>query len=111
VTFPLPKGGVGLKTICVDLDGTLAEPTWPSPSIGRPIEAAVNAAIAARVAGWEMVIFTARPISHFETIVEWLHDNGLDDVFYDIVCRKPRAAAYWDDRAVTFPEAFNVATD
>ena len=106
MTYPQPKPGVGLKTICVDLDGMLAEPTWPSPKIGAPIQVAVDAAIAARNDGWEMVILTARPESHKTEIKLWLLDHGLSDVFYDVICGKPRAAAYWDDRAVTFPEAF-----
>lgn len=105
--LPLPKLGTGLQTICFDLDGTLATATWPSPQIGEPIQKAVDAAIEYRSKGFELVIFTSRPRSHFENIVAWLQDHGLDDVFYDIITDKPRAAMYVDDRAVAFPEAFD----
>lgn len=106
MTYPKPKDSVGLKTICVDLDGTLAQPTWPSPVIGEPIQQTVDAMIEAYKEGWEIVIFTARPAWHHEIIAKWLEDHGLAEVVYDVITGKPRAAAYWDDRAVTFPEGF-----
>lgn len=106
MTYPAPKSGIGLKTICVDLDGTLAEPTWPKPEVGEPIQSTVDAVIEASRDGWEIVVFTARPESHKTEIKLWLLRYGLADIVYDVICGKPRAAAYWDDRAVTFPEAF-----
>ena len=104
--LPIPKEGTGLHTIAFDLDGTLAEATWPSPKIGKPIQRAIDAACEYRAKGYELIIFTSRPKSHLEDIVFWLQENGLEDIFYDIVTGKPRAAMYVDDRAVTFPEAF-----
>lgn len=98
------KPGTGLHTVLFDLDGTLAEGTWPSPKIGKPIQKGINLAREIRSQGYECIIFTSRPLSHHEAIAEWVHDNGLDDVFYDIICNKPRALAYIDDRAITFPE-------
>jgi hypothetical protein len=110
VSYPRPKDGVGLKTIAVDIDGTLAEPTWPSPILGAPIQAVVDAAAEAYRDGFEIIVFTARPASHVPAIRGWLMANGLDFV-YDIVTGKPRAASYWDDRAVTYPEGFDDAAD
>lgn len=103
--YPKPKGGVGLSTICVDIDGTLATPTWPSPELGQPIQETIDAAAEAYADGYEIIVYTARPASHVPAIRGWLQANGLNFV-YDIITGKPRAAAYWDDRAVTFPEAF-----
>lgn len=100
-----PKAGSGLNTIAFDLDGTLAEPTWPRPEIGKPIQKAVDLAIDYFTKGFEIIIFTARPQSHFDIIVKWLGDNGLDFI-YDVICGKPRYALFIDDRAATFPEAF-----
>jgi hypothetical protein len=105
--LPAPKPGTGLMTIAFDLDGTLAEPTWPSPTIGKPIQRAVDAAIEYFTRGNEIIIFTSRPASHRDAIASWLEEHGLEDVVYDIVTDKPRAAAYVDDRAITFPEAFD----
>ena len=105
MTFPKPKPGVGLTRICVDIDGTIAEPTWPSPVIGKPIRRAIDAMIEASRAGWEIVLYTARPASHVPAIMKWVDDNGLSAVVYDVITGKPAAAAFWDDRAVTFPEA------
>lgn len=104
--LPQPKPGTGLQTIAFDLDGTLAEATWPNPWVGKPIKVAVDAAREYFEHGFEIIIYTARPPSHHEAIVQWLEDNELSDIIYDIVCGKPRAALYVDDRSVTFPEAF-----
>ena len=110
MSLPTPKPGTGLMTIAFDLDGTLAEPTWPSPIIGKPIQRAVDALLEYHERGYEAIIFTSRPASHLDSIRVWLFANGLHNVIYDIVTDKPRAAMYVDDRAVTFPEAFVATT-
>lgn len=107
MALPLPKEGTGLMTVAFDLDGVLAVGTWPSPQIGDPIKAGIDAAIEYRAKGYELVIFTSRPKSHFENIAQWLQDYGLDDVFYDIITDKPRYALFLDDRAATFPECLD----
>lgn len=105
MTLPAPKAGTGLMTIAFDLDGTLAEPTWPEPWVGKPIQKGVEALIAYANKGYEVVIFTSRPASHREAIAKWLRENDIYSV-YDIITDKPRYAMFVDDRAVTFPEAF-----
>ena len=111
VSVPLPKEGSGLRNVSFDLDGTLAEPTWPSPQIGEPIKAGVDLLLAYRYdLNYEVIVFTSRPASHREAIRAWL-DKHIPGVVYDIVTDKPRAAAYVDDRAITFPEAIEKVAD
>lgn len=98
------KPGTGLHTICFDLDGTLAVGTWPAPHIGEPIPAGVALLREMFLQGYECIIFTSRPAGHREAIANWLIQSGLDRYVYDIVTGKPRALAYIDDRAITFPE-------
>lgn len=100
--FPLPSG-TGLKTVAIDFDGTLAEGTWPSPELGAPIQLGVDAACFYYGKGFEVVIYTARPLTHREAIFAWCRDHGLGGVVYDVICDKPRAALYIDDRAISFP--------
>lgn len=104
--FPLPKEGTGLHTIAFDLDGTLAEPTWPSSQIGGPIELGVRALRWYAERGFEIVLYTARPAEYRDRIRWWLVRHGLSNLVYSIVTDKPRAALYIDDRALAFPEAF-----
>ena len=99
------KPGTGLHTISFDLDGTLAEPTWPEPRIGNPIPQGVALLKEMFGKGYECIIFTSRPAGHREAIAAWLFEHRLTDYVYDIVTGKPRALAYIDDRAITFPEA------
>lgn len=85
--------------IVFDLDGTLAESTYPEPHVGRAITGMVN--LARRYHNEdnrEIIIHTARPESHKDLIWNWVYMNGLETVIYDVICGKPRAALYVDDR-------------
>lgn len=85
--------------IVFDLDGTLAESTYPEPHVGRAITEMVN--LARRYHNEdnrEIIIHTARPESHKDLIWNWVYMNGLETVIYDVICGKPRAALYVDDR-------------
>ena len=106
MTLPTPKEGRGLVAIVFDIDGTLAEPTWPRPVIGRPIPRGVSALLDYFTKGYEIILYTSRPLSHLPLIRAWLAAHGLANIVYDIVTGKPRGIAYIDDRAITFPEAF-----
>ena len=86
--------------IVFDLDGTLAESTYPEPHIGRAITPMLNLARRYHEEdNREIIIHTARPESHKDTIWSWVHLHGLETVIYDVICGKPRAALYIDDRA------------
>jgi hypothetical protein len=90
-----------LKWLCVDLDGTLAEPLWtaqnPTNRIGDPIKLNVVKAREAHRKGWKIVIHTSRPWTDYESIEFWCKMNGVPA--RRIICGKPLAAVYVDDRA------------
>lgn len=93
-----PTVAPGHEWVCFDLDGTLAEDTWPNPNIGEPIGSMVDLLKSYSEQGYAIVIFTARPATHSDRIWEWVHFNGLSDVVYNVVTDKPLAGIYVDDR-------------
>lgn len=96
----------GLHTVAFDLDGTLAKDTWPSPAIGEAIEQGVNMAKHYWGQGYQVIVYTARPESHKYEIELWLAQNDLWFV-YDVVCDKPAAWLYVDDRSFNPKEVRN----
>lgn len=82
----------------VDLDGTLAEPVWPDPGIGRPIHRNIDKLEELVSAGKKIVIHTSRPSSDFELIESWLIHYHVP--FDRIVTGKELAHRYIDDKAV-----------
>lgn len=91
-----------LKWLAVDLDGTLAWPTWePGQTreiVGDPIPENIAKLQESIDAGFKIHIHTARPWSHYELIEAWLEEHQIP---YDgIICGKVLAAAYIDDKAI-----------
>ena len=96
----------GPFTICVDLDGTLAEKEEPFSvdTIGAPISKAVEWVRRFRKAGARIIVFTVRGDAH--QVAKWLDAH---DVPYDYINENPdqpsdashklRADVYWDDKA------------
>lgn len=85
-------------SVVVDLDGVLARETWPERGvIGDPIPAGVELVRRYAAQGYSIVIHTSRPESDRDAIWGWVleHDVPVDRV----VCEKPVAALYVDDRA------------
>lgn len=97
---PVPKEHV--NTVCVDLDGTLAEDVWPSAEIGEPIEKGIEMLKHYRSLGYAIVIYTARPKSHEQSIWGWLYEHELENYVYDVQTGKPLACLYIDDRGWRF---------
>ncbi len=95
-----PGPRADLKWLAIDLDGTLAEPTWrpdnPTPEIGPPIRANVQKAREAAGLGWKIVIHTARPWTDYEAIEWWCARWGVPA--RRIVCGKILAQLYIDDK-------------
>lgn len=80
-----------------DLDGVLAESVWPSRDIGRPIPQGVEMLRHYASKGFSVTIWTARPGRDIEKIWEWVMSLSLP--VEKIVCDKPQAALYVDDKA------------
>lgn len=99
----LPAHDPALPVVAFDFDGVLARNLWPSPKIGEADANALAAIEDYYAAGCEVVIFTARPESHFPRIWAWLEDHGVAWMIYDVTDHKPRASLYFDDRAVRWP--------
>lgn len=94
-----PKPAEGVDVVAVDLDGVLAEGTWPSPAIGVLIPAGAQIVKHYHDEGYEVVVFTSRPGSHRNRIWDFLEENGLDEYVYDVKTGKLLAGLYVDDRA------------
>ncbi len=89
------------KTICVDLDGVLAQYTgWQGPDhIGEPMPGARGFLFDLRVRGYEVVIHTTR---QYPGVWDWLIKHNLQDFISGITSSKVPAVAYIDDRAICF---------
>lgn len=89
----------GLHRVLIDLDGTLAQDTWPQVRVGEPIPEGVEILKHYAKQGFEVCIYTARPRSHWSVIHKWLCLHGLDEMVYDVICEKPTGWLFIDDRA------------
>lgn len=96
---PVPRKTDERLPILFDFDDTLAEGTWPSPELGPPIREGVELLVHYASEGYCVKIFTARPASHAPRIWQWLTAHGLLGAVYDVICEKPPATLYIDDRA------------
>lgn len=92
---PAPRGKY---PVIFDLDGTLSEETWPSNHVGEKIDEGVELLLHYSSEGYPIKIHTARPRSHEGRIWRWLEELGLQNVVVDVVCGKPEACLYVDDR-------------
>lgn len=89
-----------LRTICVDLDGTLCKSAVGNYGAAVPVPDAREALSRLRREGWLIVIYTSRHFNHWATTRDWLERHRFE---YDqIVYGKPPARFYVDDRAIPF---------
>lgn len=99
--FPKPQRLVG--EVMFDLDGTLAEHSWPSNAIGKPIDKTVELVRHYVKTGYVCSIFTSRPADHRTEIWAWLSANELDTLFYRVITDKPVFGLLVDDRSYNPP--------
>ena len=85
-----------------DFDGVLAEPVWPDPGIGEPIPAGLDLMMQYFRRGYRIIVFTSRHWASHDELVEWLH-RMVGSTVSQVVCGKPLASVYVDDRALRFP--------
>lgn len=88
-----------LAEVFFDLDGTLAENTWPLTDVGPPCPDMVKLLKQYTKDGYVCSIFTSRPSDHKEQIWDWLYGNDLADHIYRVICDKPHYGLLIDDRA------------
>lgn len=90
-----------MKTIIVDLDGTICEerPTFER-SLAEILPGAKETINRWRSAGNTIIIYTTRSWSEYRMTEDWLRKNGVE---YDqLVCGKPLGQVWIDDRALRF---------
>lgn len=88
-----------LAEVFFDLDGTLAESTWPLTTIGKPIPEMVALLKQYQAEEYVCSIFTSRPSDHKMDIWDWLHYHDLQDLIYRVICDKPHYGLLIDDRS------------
>jgi hypothetical protein len=86
--------------VIFDFDGVLAVPIWPDRRIGPAIQEGINMLQHYAEQGFKIVIFTSRPWHDQPFIKDWVEfESGVD---VEVICGKPLATLYIDDRAVRF---------
>lgn len=93
------------KVIVVDLDGTICEelPTFERYA-ARPLPDAKRRLEALRLAGYRILVYTARSWPEYQMTYDWLRDHEMP--FDLLICGKPVAYRWVDDRSVrTLEEA------
>ena len=98
-TTPPPDASVLRAEVMFDLDGTLAENTWPDHHIGAPILSMVDLLKKYRSEGFAVSIFTSRPEDHRSAIQDWLWKHHLENDIYRIITEKPAYGLLIDDRS------------
>lgn len=83
--------------VAIDFDGILARPIWPEQGLGRPIPRGIELARHFHEEDVVVIVYTARPWRDHPVIHRWLREHEVP--FDQIVCEKPQAALYIDDRA------------
>jgi ABC-type nitrate/sulfonate/bicarbonate transport system substrate-binding protein len=100
VPFLPPPPIDDLRWLGVDFDNTIAETfDYADRTVGYPIQSALEKMERARVAGYKIAVWTARPWSDYELIEAWLNHYGID--FDRIECGKMLVRAMVDDRAIS----------
>jgi histidinol phosphatase-like enzyme len=92
-------GNKDLKWKGIDLDGVLAATTPPDYALegSKAIKQNRDMVMAFREAGYDIIIYTARPSSDYIAIKQWLNRHKIP--FKMIITGKLLLQELWDDRA------------
>lgn len=86
------------RVIAIDLDGCLLQMAYPE--FGAVNDGAIDVINEFRRNGCKIAIYTSRPYMDYEDIKKHL---DINNVLYDlIICGKPIAKFYIDDRAIKY---------
>lgn len=103
MTYRELEYGTDNNTVVFDFDGVLAEPIWPEPGIGTPIPEGLDMLRHYQGRGFRILIHTSRHWADMEMIRAWLVKRlGYEAAGIVVVCGKPLAQLYVDDRAERF---------
>ena len=92
--------------VLFDLDGVLAVSIWPDRHIGPPIREGIRMLKHYAEQGYKIVVYTSRPWHDQPLIRDWVKvESGFD---VEVICGKPLATLYIDDRAVRFERTTDV---
>jgi hypothetical protein len=99
--LPLSKSSFS-KTVAVDFDDTICRMVRPFRryAYGEPIAGAGPAIASLRDCGYRVIVHTARDHREKTAILAHLDSHGID--VDAVVCGKPPAVVYVDDRAIHF---------
>lgn len=102
MTSKIPAWAVPKKVVCIDLDGTLTEFVNSLDHIGKLKIGARKFLRHLKLNAFTIVVHTSRSIFQKGKIERYLKKNRVP--FDEVVCGKPLAQFYIDDRAVAFKD-------
>jgi len=93
-----------LKWVAIDVDGTIAEPSWVPGElnfvVGAPIAENIKKLEQVVEAGYKIVLYTARPWSHQQLLEAWCEKHIPQIPIRAIICGKLLFIQLVDDRAI-----------
>lgn len=109
--YPELETGTDNNTVVFDFDGVLAVPVWPDPGIGEPIYSGLEMLKHYHRRGFRILIHTARHWADMEMIRAWLVRQLAElSAGVVVICGKPLAQLYVDDRAFRFEAPEGIVT-
>ena len=89
-----------MKTLVIDFDGTITEPTIYKPYTYGAVNKKIKASLKELYAnGWRVIIWTSRSWAEKDNIVDYLNHNEI--MFTQLICCKPIGDVYCDNKNIT----------
>jgi hypothetical protein len=104
ILSPAPLPGESPKTVCIDMEGVLAEPRPASAELGLPIPGAIDFLVACREAGHHVKLCTNRDV---RVARHWLQMHSGESHLEDIeIIHVTPTDVYLSTKALRFDGAF-----